>query len=124
MFLFFSFLFRVRVVVIRIIEVYDYEIDNLRVEKGEIIDEYDVEIKNLLFKYYDVLLNFVIVNVDISLLYRKSFGIIGLMGSGKSIIVNFLVNNYKYKEGFIKIGNKEVSLVNLKNLHEIVGIVY
>ncbi|WP_430003990.1 ATP-binding cassette domain-containing protein, partial [Mycoplasmopsis bovis] len=33
------------------------------------------------------------------------------MGSGKSTIVNLLVNNYKYIEGSIKIGNKEVSQV-------------
>lgn len=124
MLLFLSSLFRARVAATRIIETYDYETDNLRVEKGEIIDEYDVEIKNLSFKYYDASPNFAIANVDISLPYRKSLGIIGPMGSGKSTIVNLLVNNYKYKEGSIKIGNKEVSLVNSKNLHETVGIVH
>ncbi|SBO45001.1 Putative ABC transporter ATP-binding protein MG014 [Mycoplasmopsis agalactiae] len=124
MLLFLSSLFRARVAATRIIEAYDYETDNLRVEKGEIIDEYDVEIKNLSFKYYDASPNFAIANVDISLPYRKSLGIIGPMGSGKSTIVNLLVNNYKYKEGSIKIGNKEVSLVNSKNLHETVGIVH
>ncbi|MCE6115442.1 ABC transporter ATP-binding protein [Mycoplasmopsis agalactiae] len=124
MLLFLSSLFRARVAATRIIEAYDYETDNLRVEKGEIIDEYDVEIKNLSFKYYDASPNFAIANVDISLPYRKSLGIIGPMGSGKSTIVNLLVNNYKYKEGSIKIGNKEVSLVNSRNLHETVGIVH
>lgn len=124
MLLFLSSLFRARVAATRIIEAYDYETDNLRVEKGEIIDEYDVEIKNLSFKYYDASPNFAIANVDISLPYRKSLGIIGPMGSGKSTIVNLLVNNYKYKEGSIKIGNKEVSLVNSKNLHETVRIVH
>ncbi|TKA59536.1 ABC transporter, ATP-binding protein [Mycoplasmopsis bovis 8790] len=124
MLLFLSSLFRARVAATRIIEAYDYETDNLHVEKGEIIDEYDVEIKNLSFKYYDASPNFAIANVDISLPYRKSLGIIGPMGSGKSTIVNLLVNNYKYKEGSIKIGNKEVSLVNSKNLHETVGIVH
>ncbi|CBH40869.1 ABC transporter ATP-binding protein [Mycoplasmopsis agalactiae] len=124
MLLFLSSLFRARVAATRIIEAYDYETDNLRVEKGEIIDKYDVEIKNLSFKYYDASPNFAIANVDISLPYRKSLGIIGPMGSGKSTIVNLLVNNYKYKEGSIKIGNKEVSLVNSKNLHETVGIVH
>ncbi|EIN15334.1 ABC transporter, ATP-binding protein [Mycoplasmopsis agalactiae 14628] len=124
MLLFLSSLFRARVAATRIIEAYDYQTDNLRVEKGEIIDEYDVEIKNLSFKYYDASPNFAIANVDISLPYKKSLGIIGPMGSGKSTIVNLLVNNYKYKEGSIKIGNKEVSLVNSKNLHETVGIVH
>nr|WP_307906688.1 ABC transporter ATP-binding protein [Mycoplasmopsis bovis] len=35
-----------------------------------------------------------------------------------------MVNNYKYNEGSIKIGNKEVSQVNSKNLHDTVGIVH
>ncbi len=124
MLLFLSSLFRAKVAAARIIEAYDYETDNLYVSKGEIIDSYDIEIKNLSFKYYDASPNFAIANVDITLPYKKSLGIIGPMGSGKSTIVNLLVNNYKYKEGSIKIGNKEVSQVNSKNLHDIVGIVH
>lgn len=124
MLLFLSSLFRAKVAAARIIEAYDYETDNLYVSKGEIIDLYDIEIKNLSFKYYDASPNFAIANVDITLPYKKSLGIIGPMGSGKSTIVNLLVNNYKYKEGSIKIGNKEVSQVNSKNLHDIVGIVH
>lgn len=124
MLLFLSSLFRAKVAAARIIEAYDYETDNLYVSKGEIIDSYDIEIKNLSFKYYDVSPNFAIANVDITLPYKKSLGIIGPMGSGKSTIVNLLVNNYKYKEGSIKIGNKEVSQVNSKNLHDTVGIVH
>ncbi len=124
MLLFLSSLFRAKVAAARIIEAYDYETDNLYVSKGEIIDLYDIEIKNLSFKYYDASPNFAIANVDITLPYKKGLGIIGPMGSGKSTIVNLLVNNYKYKEGSIKIGNKEVSQVNSKNLHDIVGIVH
>ncbi|MBT1394043.1 ABC transporter ATP-binding protein [Mycoplasma bovis] len=124
MLLFLSSLFRAKVAAARIIEAYDYETDNLYVSKGEIIDSYDVEIKNLSFKYYDASPNFAIANVDITLPYKKSLGIIGPMGSGKSTIVNLLVNNYKYNEGSIKIGNKEVSQVNSKNLHDTVGIVH
>ncbi len=124
MLLFLSSLFRAKVAAARIIEAYDYETDNLYVSKGEIIDSYDIEIKNLSFKYYDASPNFAIANVDITLPYKKSLGIIGPMGSGKSTIVNLLVNNYKYKEGSIKIGNKEVSQVNSKNLHDTVGIVH
>ncbi|ADR24770.1 ABC transporter ATP-binding protein [Mycoplasma bovis] len=124
MLLFLSSLFRAKVAAARIIEAYDYETDNLYVSKGEIIDSYDIEIKNLSFKYYDASPNFAIANVDITLPYKKSLGIIGPMGSGKSTIVNLLVNNYKYNEGSIKIGNKEVSQVNSKNLHDTVGIVH
>lgn len=124
MLLFLSSLFRAKVAAARIIEAYDYETDNLYVSKGEIIDSYDIEIKNLSFKYYDASPNFAIANVDIILPYKKSLGIIGPMGSGKSTIVNLLVNNYKYNEGSIKIGNKEVSQVNSKNLHDTVGIVH
>lgn len=124
MLLFLSSLFRAKVAAARIIEAYDYETDNLYVSNGEIIDSYDIEIKNLSFKYYDASPNFAIANVDITLPYKKSLGIIGPMGSGKSTIVNLLVNNYKYKEGSIKIGNKEVSQVNSKNLHDTVGIVH
>nr|WP_307919151.1 ABC transporter ATP-binding protein [Mycoplasmopsis bovis] len=124
MLLFLSSLFRAKVAIARIIEAYDYETDNLYVSKGEIIDSYDVEIKNLSFKYYDASPNFAIANVDITLPYKKSLGIIGPMGSSKSTIVNLLVNNYKYKEGSIKIGNKEVSQVNSKNLHDTVEIVH
>lgn len=124
MLLFLSSLFRAKVAAARIIEAYDYETDNLYVSKGEIIDSYDIEIKNLSFKYYDASPNFAIANVDITLPYKKSLGIIGPMGSGKSTIVNHLVNNYKYNEGSIKIGNKEVSQVNSKNLHDTVGIVH
>lgn len=124
MLLFLSSFFRAKVAAARIIEAYDYETDNLYVSKGEIIDSYDIEIKNLSFKYYDASPNFAIANVDITLPYKKSLGIIGPMGSGKSTIVNLLVNNYKYNEGSIKIGNKEVSQVNSKNLHDTVGIVH
>ncbi len=81
MLLFLSSLFRAKVATARIIEAYDYETDNLYVSKGEIIDSYDIEIKNLSFKYYDASPNFAIANVDITLPYKKSLGIIGPMGA-------------------------------------------
>ena len=81
------------------IEIYDYKPENL---------QGDIQIKNLSYKYpggnEDVLKN---INIEVK--QGKSLGIIGVIGSGKSTLMNLLLKLYKVPDGKIYIGGKDIN---------------
>ncbi|QSB07401.1 ABC transporter ATP-binding protein [Mycoplasma tauri] len=121
---FLSSFIRARVSVGRILEVYEFKNDGLYLSEGLKVKTYDMKIDNLSFKYYDSSPSNVINNISLTIPFKKTIGIIGPTGSGKSTFVNLLVNNFKYYDGSIKLGGLEVNELNSKHLHDIVGIVY
>nr|WP_235732239.1 ABC transporter ATP-binding protein [Mycoplasmopsis primatum] len=121
---FLNSLFRAKIAAGRVLEVIYYKTDNLRILQGKQISSYDIMIKDLSFKYYPTSPNYAIADINLNIPYKNTLGIIGPTGSGKSTVVNLLVNNFIYNEGSIQIGGNEVSSINSKLLHEIIGIVY
>ncbi|ADE19490.1 ABC transporter ATP-binding protein [Mycoplasma crocodyli] len=121
--------YRAKVSCGRINQVLDFKFTNLFVEDGEYLDKdnkkgYSIEFKDLNFKYFDTSKEKALSDINFKLLPGQTLGIIGPTGSGKSTIANLLVNNFEYKNGSIRIDNKEVNKINSKSLHENVGIVY
>lgn len=116
--------FRAKVSAERILQILEYEVDDIYVEDGKRVNNYDLEIKDLSFKYYETAPNYSLANINLSLPYGQTLGIIGPTGSGKSTLVNLLLNSYVYKEGSITIGGEEIKDLNTIHLHDIVGIVF
>ena len=80
-----------------------------------------IEFSNISFSYgdHDVLNNFSLVIEK-----GKKIALVGLSGSGKSTIVNLLMNFYSTKQGSIKIDDKNIndfSLFELRSLFSYVG---
>nr|WP_318023689.1 ABC transporter ATP-binding protein [Mycoplasmopsis iners] len=125
MVMFLMSMFRARVSANRINEVYDTEVDNLMRKEGLSIGEnYDLSISNLNFKYYKTAQNDTLNNINLNLKFGQNLGIIGPTGSGKSTLVNLIMNNYVYNDGSIKIGENELMEIKTKDIHDTVGIVY
>ncbi|MCR5145728.1 MAG: ABC transporter ATP-binding protein/permease [Clostridia bacterium] len=70
----------------------------------------DIEIKNLTYRYpnggEDVL-----KNIDIKIEQGKSLGIIGVIGSGKTTLMNLLMKLYKVPDGKIFIDGKDINTI-------------
>ncbi|VEU60589.1 ABC-type multidrug/protein/lipid transport system ATPase component [Mycoplasmopsis bovigenitalium] len=128
--MFLRFAFSARVSATRIVEILNTNADALFVEKGlNIIEDgknidYNINIENLNFKYYKDNPNYSLKNINLTIPYKTTLGIIGLFASGKSTLVSLLLNNYLYDEGSIKIANQEVNQINTEQLLQTVGIVY
>ncbi|MEA4276169.1 ABC transporter ATP-binding protein [Mycoplasma sp. 21DD0573] len=125
-------MFRAKISSGRIVQVLDAKYDDLFIPNGKIISQtndvtdYSVQFKNVNFKYFDTAEDYAIKNINFKIPGGKTLGIIGPTGSGKSTIVNLLVNNMKYTQenGNILINGIEVRDINTHNLHKNVAIVY
>ena len=87
----------------------------MREEKIEIHDDYepenlngDIEINNLTYRYPNGAED-VLKNIDIKVEQGKSLGIIGVIGSGKTTLMNLLLKLYKVPNGKIFIGGKDIN---------------
>ncbi|MBR2241620.1 MAG: ABC transporter ATP-binding protein [Clostridia bacterium] len=79
-------------------------IDNNYIEK---LDG-NIEIKNLSYKYPDGTEN-VLDNININIKKGKSLGIIGVIGSGKTTLMNLLLKLYHVPNGMIYIDGKDIN---------------
>ena len=84
------------------IEISDYKPEDL---KGDII------IKNLSYKYPEANEN-VLKNINIEIKEGKSLGIIGVIGSGKTTLMNLLLKLYKVPDGKIFIDGKDINQIH------------
>lgn len=83
------------------IEIYNYKPEDL---KGDIV------IKNLSYKYPDGNEN-VLKDINIEIKQGKSLGIIGVIGSGKTTLMNLLLKLYKIPDGKIFIDGKDINQI-------------
>ena len=79
-------------------------IDNNYIEK---LDG-NIEIKNLSYKYPDGTEN-VLDNININIKKGQSLGIIGVIGSGKTTLMNLLLKLYHVPNGMIYIDGKDIN---------------
>lgn len=68
----------------------------------------DLEINNLTYRYPDGGED-VLKNINIKVEQGKSLGIIGVIGSGKTTLMNLLMKLYKVPDGKIFIGGKDIN---------------
>ena len=83
------------------IEIYNYKPEDL---KGDIV------IKNLSYKYPEGNEN-VLKDINIEIKQGKSLGIIGVIGSGKTTLMNLLLKLYKIPDGKIFIDGKDINQI-------------
>ena len=62
-------------------------------------------------------------NINFHLSKRKTLGIIGATGSGKTTLINLLMRFYDVNKGSIRIGGKDIRTIPEKDLHTLFGIV-
>ncbi|TNK83641.1 ABC transporter ATP-binding protein [Mycoplasmopsis pullorum] len=126
--MFLGVIFRARVSCRRILEVLNWEIEDLEITNGIDLsqnnDALGIKVKNLNFKFYSESPEFVLENINFDLKPRQTLGIIGPTGSGKSTLVNLIMNNYKYNDGQILINDIDLQNIQTKSLRQNVGIVY
>ena len=68
----------------------------------------NIEIKDLTFHYPDSL-DEVLSNINIDIKKGETLGIIGVLGSGKTTLMNLLLKLYKIPHGKIAIGGKDIN---------------
>ena len=82
----------------------------------------DITFKNVSFVYPENQIK-VLENISFQLKSGQTLGITGLVGSGKSTILNLLTRQYDTSEGEILIDNKNIKYHNLQLLRKNCGIV-
>lgn len=88
----------------------------------ELVVNYDIEFKNLYFKYKGYK-EYSLENISLKIKEGESIGIIGSTGSGKSTLVKLLLGFYRPSKGDIRIGDRSIMDLDLKNLRANIGLV-
>lgn len=91
--------------------------------KSKIVDgAHDITIKNLSFRYSD-LDPFVIKNLNLTIKQGMSVALIGPSGCGKTTLAKLLLGLLSPTEGSIKIGDQDLSKVDIQNYRKQVNAV-
>lgn len=77
----------------------------------------NIEIKNLTFKYPGCLEN-VLENININVKKGETLGIIGMIGSGKTTLMNLLLKLYNVSDGKIIIDGKDINEIPTEKIRE------
>ncbi|MSS76925.1 ABC transporter ATP-binding protein [Anaerococcus sp. AGMB00486] len=80
----------------------------------------DIEFKNIYFAYKE---NDIIKNLSLKVKSGTSIAFIGQTGSGKSTIINLLLNFYSPRKGTIEIGGVNISSINRDDLRKDMAVV-
>lgn len=88
------------------IEIYNYKSEDL---KGDIL------INNLSYKYPDGN-EYVLKDINIEIKQGKTLGIIGVIGSGKTTLMNLLLKLYKIPDGNIFIDGKDINQIKTNTI--------
>ena len=81
----------------------------------------DIIFENISFSYNKDIMIFDDLNFNIK--HGNFLGIVGQTGSGKTTIIKLLLRFYDINHGNIKIGNQNITNINLNNLRENIGYV-
>ncbi|MDY3005787.1 ABC transporter ATP-binding protein [Anaerococcus porci] len=80
----------------------------------------DIEFKNIYFAYKE---NDIIKNLSLKVKSGTSIAFVGQTGSGKSTIINLLLNFYSPRKGTIEIGGVNISSINRDDLRKDMAVV-
>lgn len=100
----------------RLEKVFDLPEEKLKLEN--ISDDHikgDIKINDLTFHYPDGI-DEVLSNISIEIKQSETLGIIGVIGSGKTTLMNLLLKLYYVKPGIISIGGKDINDIPTERL--------
>ena len=80
----------------------------------------DITFKNVSFGYND---NKVLKNINLTIKQGDKVAIVGETGSGKTTLINLLLNLYKIDEGDILVGNTSIYDIDKKTLRDNIGVI-
>ena len=66
----------------------------------------------------------VLENINMDIIKGQKVGIVGLIGSGKSILLHHLIRVYDPSEGHIKINNKDIKEYSIRSVREKIGFCF
>ena len=92
-------------------EIEDFEKNNNDKLEG------NIEIKNLTYNYPGYI-ETVLENININIKKGESLGIIGVIGSGKTTLMNLLLKLYDVERGKIFIDGKDINDINVKTIRD------
>jgi len=92
-------------------------------EKNLLIKKGKVEFKNVFFKYHPDGNEYVLKNINFSVLPGETVAVIGATGSSKSTLVELIPRMYDASSGNILVDDTDVRDYTLKNLRSGVGLV-
>lgn len=86
-------------------------------------DEYSITFSDVAFKYDPHALNNTIENINFNIPQGKVTAIVGASGSGKTTLIKLMLGYYPVGNGNIKIGESDISEINLKWWRRQCGVV-
>lgn len=86
-------------------------------------DEYSITFSDVAFKYDPHALNNTIENINFNIPQGKVTAIVGASGSGKTTLIKLMLGYYSVGNGNIKIGESDISEINLKWWRRQCGVV-
>ena len=92
------------------------EIDNFEKSNEDKLNG-DIEIKNLTYNYPGYI-ETVLENININIKKGESLGIIGVVGSGKTTLMNLLLKLYDVERGKIFIDGKDINDIPVKTIRD------
>ena len=92
------------------------EIDNFGKSNEDKLNG-DIEIKNLTYNYPGYI-ETVLENINIDIKKGESLGIIGVIGSGKTTLMNLLLKLYDVERGKIFIDGKDINDISVKTIRD------
>lgn len=92
------------------------EIDNFEKSNKDKLNG-DIEIKNLTYNYPGYI-ETVLENINIDIKKGESLGIIGVIGSGKTTLMNLLLKLYDVERGKIFIDGKDINDIPVKTIRD------
>lgn len=92
------------------------EIDNFEKSNEDKLNG-DIEIKNLTYNYPGYI-ETVLENINIDIKKGESLGIIGVIGSGKTTLMNLLLKLYDVERGKIFIDGKDINDISVKTIRD------
>lgn len=92
------------------------EIDNFEKSNEDKLNG-DIEIKNLTYNYPGYI-ETVLENINIDIKKGESLGIIGVVGSGKTTLMNLLLKLYDVERGKIFIDGKDINDIPVKTIRD------
>lgn len=86
-------------------------------------DDYSITISDVAFKYDPHALKNTIENINFNIPQGKVTAIVGASGSGKTTLIKLMLGYYPVRNGNIKIGESDISEINLKWWRRQCGVV-
>jgi len=90
--------------------------------KGIKIINGKIELKNVSFKYPNSQI-LALANVSFEVNNKKSIGIVGVTGSGKTSLIKLITRIYNYDYGEILIDDKKITEFDIENFRKQIGVV-